>query len=302
MEFSISIPQYVGDRGFDADGFRAHLRRAEELGFTGAWVQEQTFGTARTLSPLETMTYAAACSERLRLGCAVFVSPLHNPVHLAKAIATIDQLSHGRVEIGVGTGGRGRPYAAFGIDPGAMVARFNEGIAVMKACWADAEINLDGRFWKLEGAHMEPKPVQQPHPPLWIGGNHPDALRRAARLADGFFGAGSMPTAKFVDQVKAVREALAELGRDAAKFGFAKRLYVHVDDDAERAAARMEAALARHYERGGWSHVWVVGPPATCAAGIREVVDAGAEMILLNPLVDDAEQMERLAADVIPAV
>ena len=248
------------------------------------------------------MTYAAACSERLRLGCAVFVSPLHNPVHLAKAIATIDQLSHGRVEIGVGTGGRGRPYAAFGIDPGAMVARFNEGIAVMKACWADAEINLDGRFWKLEGAHMEPKPVQQPHPPLWIGGNHPDALRRAARLADGFFGAGSMPTAKFVDQVKAVREALAELGRDAAKFGFAKRLYVHVDDDAERAAARMEAALARHYERGGWSHVWVVGPPATCAAGIREVVDAGAEMILLNPLVDDAEQMERLAADVIPAV
>src|SRR6185437_1749873 len=125
---------------------------------------------------------------RLRLGCAVFVTPLHNPVHLAKAIATIDQLSHGRVEIGVGTGGKGRPFAAFGIDPDALVARFNEGIAVMKACWSDAEINLDGRFYKLDGATMEPKPVQRPHPPLWIGANHPDALRRAARLADGFFG------------------------------------------------------------------------------------------------------------------
>lgn len=302
MRFAISIPQYVADRGFDADGFRAHLRRAEELGFEGAWAQEQTFGTARTLSPLETMTYAAACSERLRIGCAVFVSTLHNPVHLAKAIATVDQLSHGRVEIGVGTGGKGRPYAAFGIDPGAMVARFNEGIAVMKACWGEAEINLDGRFWKLEGAHMEPKPAQRPHPPLWIGGNHPDALRRAARLADGFFGAGSQPTSNFAEQVPVVRQALNELGRDLSAFGFAKRVYVHVDDDAQRAAERMEAALAGHYGRGGWSHVWVVGPPAACAAGIREVVDAGAEMILLNPLVDDAEQMERLAAEVIPAV
>ncbi len=302
MEFAISIPQYVGDGGFDPAAFSAHLRRAEELGFTGAWVQEQILGSAPTLSPLETMTYAAACSERLRLGCAVFVTPLHNPVHLAKAIATIDQLSHGRVEIGVGTGGKGRPFAAFGIDPDALVARFNEGIAVMKACWSDSEINLDGRFYKLEGATMEPKPVQRPHPPLWIGANHPDALRRAARLADGFFGAGSQPTANFVEQVRTVRSALAELDRDPATYRFAKRVYVHVDDDAQRAAERMEAALARHYVRGGWSHVWVVGPPAACATGIREVVDAGAELILLNPLVDDAEQMERLAAEVIPAV
>lgn len=302
MEFAISIPQYVGDRGFDAGAMRAHLRRAEELGFTGAWAQEQVLGSAPTLSPLEAMTYVAACSERLRIGCVVFVTPLHNPLHLAKAIATIDQLSHGRVEVGVGTGGKGRPFAAFGIDPGAMVARFNEGIAVMKACWSEAEINLDGRFWKLEGATMEPKPVQRPHPPLWIGGNHPDALRRAARLADGFFGAGSQPTSNFAEQTQIVRQALDDLGRDPAAFRIAKRVYVHVDDDAQRAAERMEAALARHYGRGGWSHVWVAGPPAACAAGIREVADSGAELILLNPLVDDAEQMERLAAEVIPAV
>lgn len=149
---------------------------------------------------------------------------------------------------------------------------------------------------------MEPKPVQRPYPPLWIGGNHPDALRRAARLADGFFGAGSTSTAQFAQQTPVVREALAELGRDPASFRFAKRVYVHVDDDGARARERLDAALAHHYGRAGWSEVIVAGPPAECISGLREVVEAGAEMILLNTLVDDAAQMERLAAEVMPAL
>jgi probable F420-dependent oxidoreductase len=304
MDFAISIPQYVGEDGFDAAGFRAHLTRAEQLGFHSAWVQEQilNLGSARTLDPLGTMTYAAACTERLRLGCAVFVTPLHNPVHLAKAIATLDNLSHGRVEVGVAAGGAARPFAAFGIDSDVPVTRFNEGLALMKALWSEPEITFDGRFWKLEGARMEPKPVQQPHPPIWIGGNHPNALRRAARLADGFFGAGSQSTAQFAQQTPVVREALAELGRDPGQFRFAKRVYVHVDDDRGRAHERLDAALARHYGRGGWSEVIVAGPPTDCVAGLREVVDAGAEMILLNTLVDDTAQMERLAAEVVPAL
>jgi probable F420-dependent oxidoreductase len=305
MDFAISIPQYVGDDGFDAGGFRAHLTRAEQLGFHSAWVQEQILGlgSARTLDPLGAMTYAAACTERLRLGCAVFVTPLHIPVHLAKAIATLDNLSHGRVEVGVGTGGRrGRPFAAFGVDPSRLVARFTEGIELMKACWSESTITFDGGFWKLEGASMEPKPVQRPHPPLWIGANHPDALRRAARLADGFFGAGSQSTAQFAQQTPVVREALAELGRDPSSFRFAKRVYVHVDDDAGRARERLDAALTRHYGRSGWDEVFVAGTPADCVGGLRAVADAGAELILLNTLVDDTAQMERLAAEVMPAV
>ncbi|MGZ4326536.1 MAG: LLM class flavin-dependent oxidoreductase [Solirubrobacteraceae bacterium] len=304
MDFAISIPQYVGDDGFDAAGFRAHLTRAEQLGFHSAWAQEQILGlgSAPTLDPLGAMTYAAACTERLRLGCAVFVTPLHIPVHLAKAIATVDNLSHGRVEVGVGTGGRARPFAAFGVDPSGLVARFNEGIELMNACWSEPEITFEGRFWKLEGTSMEPKPVQRPRPPLWIGGNHPDALRRAARLADGFFGAGSQSTAQFAQQTPVVREALAELGRDPSSFRFAKRVYIHVDDDAARARERLDAALARHYGRSGWSEVFVAGPPAECVAGLREIVDAGAELILLNTLVDDSAQMERLVAEVIPAL
>ena len=182
------------------------------------------------------------------------------------------------------------------------VTRFNEGLALMKACWSEPEITFDGRFWQLDGATMEPKPVQKPHPPIWLGGNHPNALRRAARLGDGFIGAGSQSTANFAQQTPAVREALAELGRDPSSFRFAKRVYVHVDDDRARARERLDAALARHYGRGGWSEVIVAGPPADCVAGLREVVDAGAEMILLNTLVDDTAQMERLAAEVMPAL
>jgi probable F420-dependent oxidoreductase len=304
MDFAISIPQYVGEHGFDAAGFRAHLTRAEQLGFHSAWVQEQILGlgSAPTLDPLGAMTYAAACTERLRLGCAVFVTPLHNPVHLAKAVATLDNLSHGRVEVGVAAGGAARPFAAFGIDSSVPVTRFNEGLELMKALWSEPEITFDGRFWKLEGASMEPKPVQRPHPPIWIGGNHPNALRRAARLADGFFGAGSQSTAQYAQQTPVVREALAELGRDPSSFRFAKRVYVHVDDDRVRAHERLDAALARHYGRGGWSEVIVAGPPTDCVAGLREVVAAGAELILLNTLVDDTAQMERLAAEVIPAL
>jgi probable F420-dependent oxidoreductase len=304
MDFAISIPQYVGDDGFDADGFRAHLARAEQLGFHSAWVQEQilNLGSARTLDPLGAMTYAAACTERLRLGCAVFVTPLHNPVHLAKAIATLDNLSHGRVEVGVAAGGAARPFAAFGIDSSVPVTRFNEGLELMKALWTEPKVTFDGRFWQLDGARMEPKPVQQPHPPIWIGGNHPNALRRAARLADGFFGAGSQSTAQFAQQTPVVREALAELGRDPSTFRFAKRVYVHVDDDPAQAVERLDAALARHYGRAGWSEVIVAGSPADCVAGLQAVVDAGAEMILLNTLVDDTAQMERLAAEVMPGL
>jgi probable F420-dependent oxidoreductase len=302
MRFAISIPQYAHDSRFDDRAFRAHLRRVEELGlFESAWVQEQVLGAAESLAPLQTLTYAAACTEQLRLGCAVFILPLHNPLHMAKAISSLDCLSHGRVEVGVATGGRGRPFAAFGVDPDKPVARFNEALALMKTCWTEREINFDGRLWKVEGASMEPKPVQKPHPPLWFGGSAPAGMRRAVRHGDAFMGAGSQTTAQFTEQVKVVREELTAQGRAPDTFRIGKRVYVHVDDDVTRARQQLEDALARHYGRGGWSENIVAGPPDAWVAGIRAVADAGAELILLNPLVDEAEQLEWLAAEVIPA-
>ena len=118
MKFAIAIPQFYADGKFNPAGFRAYFARAEELGFDSAWTQEAVLGPGPQLSPIEAMTYAAACTERMRLGCVVFVSTLHSPVHLAKSVSTLDQLSRGRIEIGVGTGGKGRPFAAFGVDPG----------------------------------------------------------------------------------------------------------------------------------------------------------------------------------------
>src|SRR5688572_23323130 len=128
MRFGIGIPQFFSDGEFDVEAFRGYLLRAEELGFESGWTQEQVLGSSSQLNALETMTYAAACTERLRVGCAVFVTTLHSPVHLANSLATLDQMSGGRVEIGVGSGGR-RAFAAFRVDPERYIAQYTEGLA-----------------------------------------------------------------------------------------------------------------------------------------------------------------------------
>ena len=197
---------------------------------------------------------------------------------------------------------RERPFAAFGVDPDKPVARFNEALALMKSCWTDARIDFEGRFWRLDGATMEPKPVQKPYPPVWFGGNAPAGMRRAAQHGDGFMGAGSQTTARFADQVTMVKEELAVQNRDPGKFRFGKRVYVHLEDDSALAQRRLEDALRHHYGGGDWSEQMVAGTAEECVAGIRAVADAGAELVLLNPLTDDQRQLERLAAEVIPAL
>ena len=302
MRFAISIPQFYADGEFDPAAFRSYFARAEELGFHSAWAQETMLGSKPQFGPVEAMTYAAACTQRLRLGCAVFISTLYSPVHLAKSLSTLDQLSRGRIEIGVGTGGPGRQFAAFGADPQRYVARFTEGLALMKTLWTDSRVTFDGEFWQLTDAPMEPKPFQKPFPPVWVGGSAPTALRRAVRLGNGFFGAGSTPTAKFADQVQIVREALNESGRPVRDFPIAKRVYVAVDEDAGRARKRMNAELERLYgfRSEGIEAAAVAGAPADCARELQKVAEAGAELILFTPMFEPAAQVERLAASVIP--
>ena len=128
------MPQRFGDGEFDPGVFRAFLARAESLGFASVWTQEQVLGRFPQLAPTETMTFAAACTEHIRIGCAVYVSSLHNPVHLAKSLSTLDQLSGGRLEIGLGAGGKQRPFAVFDADPATFIARFTEGVRLMQAC------------------------------------------------------------------------------------------------------------------------------------------------------------------------
>jgi probable F420-dependent oxidoreductase len=302
MRFAIAIPQFYSDGEFDPPAFQYYLGRAEELGFDSAWTQEQLLGAWNQLAPIETMTYAAACTRRLRLGCAVFVSTLYSPVHLAKSLSTLDQLSRGRIEIGVGTGGPGRPFAAFGVDPRRYVARFTEGIELMKALWTQPRVTFDGEFWQLQDEAMEPKPFQKPYPPLWFGAATEPALRRAVRRGDGFFGAGSTPTTRFAEQVTVVRAALGEAGRPTESFPIAKRVYVAIDDHAERARERINAALTELYGRRveAIEAAAVAGTAAECVRELHRVAEAGAELILCTALFDQTEQMEQLAAAVMP--
>ena len=307
MRFSISIPQRDSD-GFDDAGFKSYLARAEELGFEGGWTLEQTVGRAPLIAPLELLAYAAACTTRLRLGVAVLITSLHDPLQLAANATAVDRLSHGRLDLGVAPGGGFRKFEAFGVDKKTFISSFTEGLELMKAAWSDEpNVTFHGRFRDVDGLPIQPKPVQRPHPPLWFGGSAPKAVARAVRLGDAFMGAGSSTTANFADAVKVVRRELDEQGKDASKFRIAKRVYLTVDDDASRARERVLAGLQRIYsDLPGLdlTAVPVSGTPDDVVRGLREVVDAGAEMILLNPVganaVEDREQMERLAAEVIP--
>ena len=310
MRFAIAIPQIYADGSFSPGDFKSYLARVEELGvYEGAWTQESSLGSQPQLAPLQAMTYAAACTTSLRLGCTVFVTTLHSPVHLANAIASLDQMSGGRVEVGVGSGGPRRPFEAFGFSGERYVARFTEGLALMKELWTSPSVTFDGEFFQLSGGRMEPKPFQKPYPRLWFGAAAEPAVRRGVRLCDAFFGAGSSTTAAFASQVTVVRDALAASGRSTGfgpgEFPVAKRVYIGIDqEDGARARTRMSAALAGMYGQRvpAIEAAAVTGTVAECVAGARAVIDAGAEMILFTPLWELTGHMERIAAEVIPAL
>ena len=158
---------------------------------------------------------------------------------------------------------------------------------------------------------MEPKPVQKPYPRLWFGGSASTAVRRGVRLCDAFFGAGSSPTAAFASQVAVVRETLAadqpgrRPGFGPGEFPIAKRVYIGIDQvSGPRARERMNEALAALYgARVPYiESAAVAGTLAECADGVQRVIDAGARMILFTPLYDQAEHMELIAREIIPAL
>jgi alkanesulfonate monooxygenase SsuD/methylene tetrahydromethanopterin reductase-like flavin-dependent oxidoreductase (luciferase family) len=305
VRFSISIPQRDAG-GFEASAFKSYLARAEELGFEGGWTLEQTIGRAPLIAPMELLAYAAACTTRLRLGVAVLITSLHDPLQLASTVTAVDRLSHGRLDLGVAPGGSFRKFSAFGVEKETFISSFTEGLELMKAAWSDEPtVTFHGRFRDVDGLPIQPKPVQRPHPPIWFGANAPAALARAVRLGDAFLGAGSSTTASFAEAVKTVGRELDRQGKDSARFTIGKRVYLMIDDDAARARQRVLAGLHRIYgEMPGVEAVPVSGTADDVVRGIGEVIDAGAEMILLNPVGDnvaeDRDQMERLAADVIP--
>jgi probable F420-dependent oxidoreductase len=301
VRLAAGIPQAWTSGAIDPPRIQRFLGRAEALGFESAWVVEQVLGALPSLEPVELLAWAAALTDRIRLGTAVLLTPLRSPVHLAKSLATVDQLSGGRLDVGIGLGGNPKVYPAFGISAARRVARFNEGLRLMRALWTESRVTFAGEFWQLESAAMEPKPLQRPHPPLWVGGHHPDALRRSIGWATGFMGAGSAPTATFAQEVALLRRFLAETGRDPASMDVGKRVYVAVDRDRDRAGRRLAEYFAGFYGRPQLAaEVSVWGSADQCVAGLQEVIAAGARLVMLNPVFDELEQLELLASEVAP--
>lgn len=277
-------------------------RRAEELGFRDVWVTENTLDPHFSFDPLIALSYAAAVTTTIRLAVAVVVLPMHHPVHVAHQVASLDRLSRGRALLAVGLG-RPEHYAEFEVPTARRVTRLVEGVRALRTLWSAPVATMHGEFYRLSDAHLGARPLQDPMP-LWMGGEHPDALRRAARLADGWIGGGGGrggDRAGFARQVADLRQAVAATGRDPAAYPVAKRVFVAIDPD-RRAARRM---LVEWFGS-------VYGDPAKAdthgvhgtVEDVREQLagfaEAGADHLLINPVARFEEQVE-LAGEVIRA-
>ncbi len=257
-------------------------------------------GDLATLEPVTMLSYMSALTERVKLGVSVIIAPHRNPVQLAKALGSLDTINQGRLVVGIGLGGR-IMADTFGVSPERRVGRFVEIMDVMKALWTQPQAEHSGRFWRLENTSMEPKPIQKPHPPIWLGGGHPQVLRRAVRHADGWMGAGASSTSQFVENMGHLRQSLEEAGRDPATFAVSKRVYLAIDSNESRAESRLRTWFGQMYKNADMANrVSVWGSPSVCAEKLAEVARAGAQMIMLNPVYDHLEHLEALATEIIP--
>ena len=169
------------------------------------------------MDPLAVLAFVAASTRTIRLGVSVLLVPLYQPVVLAKQLATLDVLSGGRLDVGLGLGWSSDEWEAAGTPTERRGARADEFLRCLKAVWTDDPVEFKGDFYRVPRARVAPRPVQRPHPPLLLGGYHPSALRRAATLCDGYTG-GNIPLAELTATVARVRAAAAAAGRDPARF------------------------------------------------------------------------------------
>src|SRR6202012_716843 len=183
-------PDYLG---FEAspEAIVASAKKGEAVGFEAIFVNDHVIvgSDARSApwtnvyDPFVSMSYIAAHTSRIGVGVSVLIMPYRNPIPTAKALATLDLMSGGRVIVGVGVGWNEAESKALGVPFNERGARTNEYLRLWQACWAPGLVSFDGKFFSFADMHVNPKPVPQPHPPIWIGGFSDAALRRAARFA-----------------------------------------------------------------------------------------------------------------------
>lgn len=215
-----------------ADVYAEHLddcRAAEELGYDDVWLTEHHFAEDGYSPSLMTIAGAvASVTKRVRIGMNLLLLPLHHPIRVAEDGATVDVISRGRLDLGVGQGYAREEFAGYGIKRSERAGRMEEGLEIVRKCWTEDRFTYRGKYFQLEDVHLEPRPVQSP-PPIWVGGRGPKALDRAARLGCNFLGIGD-PSA-----VGIYEDALRRNGKDPKDFHVAQLVFGHLAETREQA-------------------------------------------------------------------
>ena len=266
--------------------------RAEELGFDSVWVHDHVFNVGHVFDriggrpyyePLTLLSFVAARTTRVRLGTSVLVLPYHNPIRLAKAAATLDVLSGGRLILGVGVGAIENEMEAMGSPFKERGAFTDEAIAVMRTLWSEEDPRFDGKYSRFAGMKFSPKPLQKPSIPLVIGGVSRAAIRRAARLGDGWQPLGLSPDA-LGQGIAALREELRACGRDAANVPVS-------------IAMSITASTPRRYALGT--------EPAEIVRNVKAFAGLGVDTLVISATTSDPREaraaMEMVAREVLAA-
>jgi probable F420-dependent oxidoreductase len=293
IPFGMSLPHRSPD-SIDVTVVRTIAQRAEALGFRDLWVTENTLDHVTSFDPIVVLTYAAAVTSKIGLGASVLVLPAHDPRMTAHQWASLDYVSNGRAIMGVGLGWE-RHCREFQVPMDGRVARFREAVELIRALWSQPKVTHHGRFFQVDDVSLGIRPVQQPLP-VWMGVGHPNAIKRAASIADGWMGAGGSSIEDFRRAVPLLREALEKAGRDPATFPVSKRIFIAVDEKPEIARAELHRWYTEVYHNpAGTDASGIHGTPEQVRERLEEMIAMGASHLLLNPVSHHVEQLDALA-------
>jgi probable F420-dependent oxidoreductase len=263
MRVGVALPHYdfslPGGAPITFEAVAEVACRAERLGFHSVWMSDHFFASLErygggaerygTLEPIVTLGALATMTERVRLGTLVLSAGFRHPAVLAKSATAIDRLSGGRFELGLGAGWYEQEFDAFGVPFGTLLQRFarlEETLGYLDALFGAEPARFDGERFELRDAFNRPPPIQQPRPPLLVGGKGgPRLLRLAARYADGWNAAWRWTVQAYAVRAAAAREACERQGRDPAGFRLSLGLYTMVGEDRSDLARRWELARSR---------------------------------------------------------
>jgi probable F420-dependent oxidoreductase len=297
-QIGIALPLAAPD--VQPDTALAFAHRAEAIGADSVWVIDRLVYDC--FEPLATLAAVAATTRRVRLGTAVLLAALRPPALLAKMLATLDQLSAGRLTVGIGVGGvRADDFDAVGVPHRGRGRRTDELIEVLRLAWRGEPLRYAGRAHTLDVGPVGPPPLQRPHPPLWLGGRAEAALRRVARVGDGYIGRSVDGPAGFRRIWTQVCAYAEELGRDPATITPAVQVYACVDPDRDHAAALTARYLAAYYGAAPADlSGFLLGPPEECLALAEAYFAAGVQVLIVGSVTASPAYFDRLCEQVLP--